>query len=103
LESIDELNFSINQQAIYEYYFMRYIYNTEDLFFENYDKAITEIGGYDSQFTPAIYEKWLTEWSLRRHEEVTKALHDFVRSGEFRMDYTFYGREFSASSLGVMV
>lgn len=100
LENLDKLEFSINKRSVYEYYFMRYLYNTEDLFFENYEKAIEEIGGYDAQFTPAIYEKWLSEWTPRRHEEIVKALHDFVRSGEFRMDYTYYGREFSAASLG---
>lgn len=99
LENIDRLDFSINRHAVYEYYFMRYIYNTEDLFFEDYDRAVAEIGGYDAQFTPAVYEKWLSEWSPRRHEDITKALHDFVCSREFRMDYTYYGREFSASSL----
>jgi hypothetical protein len=102
LENLDGLHFSPNRQSIYEYYFMRFIYNTENLFFENYEKSIAEIGGYDSQFTCAVYEKWLSEWSPRRHEEITKALHDFVLSGEFRMDYTFYDRDFSASLLGVM-
>ena len=100
LENLDKLVFSIDRREVYEYYFMRYIYNTEDLFFEDYSRAISEIGGYDSQFTPAAYKKWLSEWSPRRHEEIGKALHDFVRSGEFRMDYTCYGREFSATSLG---
>lgn len=101
LESLDRLHFTIDQQAVYEYYFMRYIYNTTNLFFEDYDKAIAEIGGYDSQFTHAIYEKWLAEWSPRRHEEIIKAVHDFVHSGEFRMDYTFFGREISLPSLRV--
>lgn len=100
LENLDKLDFSINKRSVYEYYFMRYLYNTEDLFFEDYERAIAEIGGYDAQFTPAVYQKWLSEWSPKRHEEVVKALHDFVCSGGFRMDYTYYGREFSVASLG---
>jgi capsule polysaccharide export protein KpsC/LpsZ len=101
LENLEGFNFRIDRRAIYEYYFMRYIYNTENLFFKDYNKAMAEISGYDSQFTPMVYEKWLNEWSLQRHIEIAKALHDFISSGEFRMDYTFYGREFSVASLGV--
>lgn len=103
LENLEGLNFSIDRRTIYEYYFMRYIYNTENLFFEDYNRAMEEIGGYDSQFNHAVYEKWLNEWSPRRHMEITKALHDFISSREFRMDYTFYSREFSVASLGVTV
>jgi hypothetical protein len=101
LENLDGLEFRIDRRAIYEYYFMRYIYNTENLFFEDYNMAMAEISGYDSQFTPVVYEKWLNEWSPHRHEEITKTLHDFVLSGEFRMDYTFYSQKFSLASLGV--
>jgi hypothetical protein len=101
LENLDTLEFSIDRLQVYEYYFMRNIYNTENLFFENYDLAIGEIGGYSVQFTPVIYEKWLSEWSSKRHAEIVKGLHDFVCSGEFRMDYTYYNREFSVASLGV--
>ena len=101
LENLEKLNFRIDLRQVHEYYFMRYIYNTENLFFENYDRAIAEIGGYDAQFAPLVYEKWLSEWSPQRHQKIAKALHDFVRSGEFRMDYTHYGRVFSADLLRV--
>src|SRR5690606_16755054 len=91
LLNLDSLDLRIQKQQVYEYYFMRNIYNTESLFFENYDRTIAGMGGYNAQFTPQAYEKWLAEWSPRRHEEIFKALGDFVRSGEFRMDYTYYG------------
>ena len=79
---------------------MRHIYNTEDIFFENYEKSIEEIGGYNAQFTYMAYKKWLAEWTPSRHEKIVNALHAFVGSGKFRMDYTFYGQEFSSASLG---
>ena len=99
LEDLDNLELNINRREVYEYYFMRYIYNTENLFFEDYDKAIAEIGGYYAQFTALAYRQWLANWSTRRHEEIAKALHKFVRSGEFRMDYTYFGGELSLASL----
>lgn len=91
----------IDQQQVYEYYFMRYIYNTENLFFENYDKTIDDLGGYDAQFTPAVYEKWLDEWSPERHQTILSAIRQFIKSGDFRMDYTHYGKEFSVALIEV--
>jgi len=99
LMNLDDLDFQIDKRQVYEYYFMRNIYNTENLFFENYERFLAEIGGYSAQFTPLAYEKWLTEWTPERHEEIVSAVHDFVDSGQFRMDYSFYGRECSVETL----
>ncbi len=100
LLNLDKLDFHIDKRQVYEYYFMRHIYNTEDIFFENYEKSIEEIGGYNAQFTYMAYKKWLAEWTPSRHEKIVNALHAFVASGKFRMDYTLYGQEFSLASLG---
>jgi len=99
LMNLDDLDLQIDKRQVYEYYFMRNIYNTENLFFENYERFLAEIGGYSAQFTPLAYEKWLTEWTPERHEEIVSAVHDFVDSGQFRMDYSFYGRECSVETL----
>lgn len=101
LAALDGLEFQIDRQQVYEYYFMRYIYNTEDLFFENYDRAIAELGGYAEQFTPAVYAKWLEEWSPEKHVAILRAVSTFIKSGDFRMDYTHYNREFTVESIGV--
>lgn len=94
-------NIVIDKQQIYEYYFMRHIYNTENLFFEDSKRMIDELGGYDAQFTPAVYQKWLDEWSMEKHQTILLSLQKFIKSGDFRMDYTHYGKEFSAASIEV--
>ena len=99
LIGLDELNFSIDKQQVYEYYFMRHIFNTGDLFFNSYAATLEELGGYDRQFTPTIYEKWLDEWNLEKHQAITSALQTFIQSGDFRMDYRHYGREFNLASI----
>lgn len=103
LTGLDQLEFTIDKQQVFEYYFMRYIYNTEDLFFNSYDTTIDELGGYYEQFTPAVYEKWLDEWSPEKHRSIISALHSFIQSGDFRMDYTHYGREFTVESIGAQI
>jgi hypothetical protein len=100
LLGLDTLDFNIDKQQVYEYYFMRFMYNTEDLFFDSYDNTIEELGGYSGQFTPAVYDKCLEEWSPDKHHSIVSALQAYIRSGDFRMDYRHYGREFSVESIG---
>jgi hypothetical protein len=75
-----------SKRDIYEYYFMKNIYNTENLFFQDYEKTIAGLGGYDKQFTPMVYGKWMSEWTPERHTEITEALQRFADSGDFRME-----------------
>ncbi len=100
LQGLDLLNFPIDKQQVYEYYFMKYIYNTENLFFKNHDKSVNELGGYFKQFTPVVYEKWLDEWEPQKHSSIISAVRAFIDSGDFRMDYRHYGREFTVDFLG---
>ena len=99
LLGLDAIEFSIPKEQVFEYYFMRYIYNTEDLFFDSYDAAEKALGGYKGQFSPAVYERWLDEWSPQKHNAILAALRRFVQSGDFRMDYSHYGREISVESI----
>lgn len=94
LMSLDRLDFKIDKTQVYEYYFMRYIYNTENWLFDNYHQMIGDLGGYNAQFTPRAYEKWLSEWSPQKHNDIILALEKFIESGNFRMDYRHFGREF---------
>lgn len=100
LGDLPNLRLMIDIRKVYEYYFMRYIFNTEDLFFGSYSGAVEDLGGYDAQFTAAAYDLWLKEWTPERHEKISAALRAFIRSGDFRMDYRHYGREFTIKSLG---
>ena len=74
-----------SKRDIYEYYFMKNIYNTENLFFEDYEKTIAGLGGYDKQFTPMVYGKWIREWKPKRHAEIIEAIKRFADSGEFKL------------------
>jgi len=74
-----------SKKEIYEYYFMKNIYNTDNLFFKDYQKTIADLGGNEKQFTPMVYKKWIKEWTPKRHEEITHAIHRFVASGEFKL------------------
>lgn len=99
LIGLDQLNFAIDKQQVYEYYFMRYIFNTEDLFYSRYNTKLDEPCNYDQQFTPVAYDQWLDEWTPEKHQAIISALQSFIKSGDFRMDYKHYGRELTVGSI----
>jgi hypothetical protein len=96
---IGMLDFDIDIRQVYEYYFMRHIYNTEDLFFDRYSATERVLGGYKGQFSPAVYGQWLDEFSPLKHRSIMEAMQAFIRSDDFRMDYRHYRREISVDSI----
>jgi hypothetical protein len=92
LLSLDTLAFNIDKQQVYEYYFMYHIYYTSSLFFDSNETTIKALGGYSAQFTDAVYEKWLDEWTPDKHQSIKTAIQTYIRSDDFRMDYSHFGR-----------
>lgn len=101
LLDLEHLQIDIDKQQIYEYYFMRHIFNTENIFFQDYGAVISELGGYKNQFTPNVYNKWLEEFSITRHDQILKAIKKFIDSDNFRMDYSHYGKEFTLETKSI--
>lgn len=86
LHGLDTLELSIDCNEVYEYYYMRHIFHTGDLFFDSYNSMLGRLGGYDNQFTPDVYEQWINEWSPAKHDSLLTDIKSFVRAGEFRME-----------------
>jgi hypothetical protein len=85
LTHLDHIDLNINKKEVYEYYFMQFIYNTNDWLFNDYKKMEEELGGYSEQFTPKVYEAWIREWTPSRHKNINAKLNSFVESGDFRL------------------
>ena len=86
IDNIGGISWDIDRDKVHEYYFMKFIYNTENIFFKNYQEVITELGGYKGQFSPYVYKKWLDQWSEERHHEIKGAIRNFIASGDYRME-----------------
>jgi hypothetical protein len=87
LLNLEELSLSIDKRQVYEYYFMQHIYHSVNWLFKDYRRMISELGGYYEQFTPKVYEKWLSEWTPERHTQIVGALQKFIDSGDFRLHH----------------
>jgi len=87
LLSLDKLHLDVDPEQVYQFYFMHHLNNTNNLFFDDFEKTINEIGGYGNQFEPAIYDYWLLQWTEEKHESQMIAFGNYVDSGDFRMEY----------------
>ena len=88
LMDLDNQNFSIDKNDVYEYYYMRFIYNNENWLFDDYPSMIEELGGYREQFKPKIYDCFLKKYNVNRDQKTVKILDDFIESNDFRMQHT---------------
>lgn len=85
LLNLERIELKIDRRQVYEYYFMKHIYNTQDWLLNDYNKLIKSLGGYKEQITPRMYEKWLEEWTPTKHERILQTLKNFVESKDFRL------------------
>lgn len=93
-------NLKIDKASVYEYYFMRYVRTTPNIFFQDFDRAIKDLGGYFGQFTDAVYDRWLAEWTPEQHQAILAGVRSMIRSGDFRMDYSHHGAELRREPAG---
>jgi len=85
LENLDSFKLPIDENEIYEYYFMKHLYYSNDWLFDDYKQMEQEMGGYRGQFSSKSYDYFLDQFTQKKHQEIIKALDVFVESGEFRM------------------
>ncbi|PCH54300.1 MAG: hypothetical protein COC22_00405 [Flavobacteriaceae bacterium] len=91
VRNLDTQSLKINEPEVYEYYYMKFIYNSENWLFDDYEKMIEELGGYDGQFTSKVYDIWLSEWTKERHFDVSETMRQFIDSGDFRLNHSHMG------------
>lgn len=82
---LDHIDLTIDKNEVYEYYFMKHIFDARDWLFENYDKMVDEVGGYSGQFTSKVYGVWMKEWSNEKHFKLMAKVDSFVDSGKSRL------------------
>jgi hypothetical protein len=83
LMNLPQQTLEIDVRKVYEYYYMAHLHHTDNWLFEDFKGLLKAIGGYNEQFAPIIYEKFLEEFSGKRHEIIREALLDFIISEEY--------------------
>ena len=91
LMNLHHQKLDIDVNEVYEYYYMRFINNTENWLFNDYRAFLDEIGGYTNQFTPSAYSIFLREFLEQKHERIIRSLSNFIES----KDYCFQNKHAS--------
>ena len=85
LSNLEKIKININKNQIAEYYYMNNIYNTNKLFFNNYEEMEKKLGGYKKQFNPQVFTYWINEFTLEKHKKILKIIENFINSNEYRL------------------
>ena len=91
LMNLHDQKLDIDVAEVHEYYYMKFINNTDNWLFNDYRAFLDEIGGYKNQFTPLVYSMFLREFSEQKHERIIRSLSNFIES----KDYCFRNRHAS--------
>ena len=89
LLTLADQKLNIDIEEVYEYYFMAFIHNVNNLLFQDYEGFIHEIGGYFQQFDSVSYRKFQDQFSESRHKRILSSLIKFVESGEYNLRRKF--------------
>ena len=49
---------------------------------DNLEKMLEYVGGYDNQFTEKIYDFWMKNFTLKKHNNIVQAINKFYESGD---------------------
>ena len=80
--NIKNIKISINKDEIYEYYFMRNIYNSRTWLIKDLVKFIEYVGGWSYMNSYKFYNYWLNNISDEKELKINKTIKNFVSSGD---------------------
>jgi hypothetical protein len=86
LFNLENLPKTIDKDEILEYYYMHNIYPIKSLLFNDYEKYLEEIGGYEESMSDKVYSVYLHSKNARNIVELYRALSDFINSNSQRLD-----------------
>lgn len=85
IKNLDTISLNIDKNEVYEYYFMRNIFDAKDWLFDDYEATVQEMGGYYEQFTTKVYDVWMKECTDQKHQKMLEKVASFIDSGNARI------------------
>jgi hypothetical protein len=85
LLNLENFSYEINEEEIYQYYYLHYIYNLNSWIFSNYEKVLHDIGGYSNLFNITLPKYLASHPAMRDQELIEVAVMNFLRSDSIRL------------------
>ena len=82
LENLPDLRkkFQINKKEIYEFYFMRHLYQDRNWLFDDMNKMINSIGGWDNLMSEYFYEYSINNLNFKKIRSIYHSFESFIKS-----------------------
>lgn len=82
LNNLDKVDFKINEDEIFEFYYMHYVHTDKNWFFEDYDKLLNNLEDYHSQYNSDIYSYWVDNYDKDFLMKFNKNFEYFLNSND---------------------
>ena len=83
IQTVDKSNRKFHRNQVVEYYFMRHIYTRHSLFFEDWARTLERLGGYEGQFSPKVFNEFLTQFTGARDREIRRKIEGFLEGNGY--------------------
>ncbi len=80
LKKIKQKKFKIDKKKIYEFYFMRYLYIDRNWLFNDQDKMVKSIGGWDNMMNENFYEYSMKILNSKKINSLNVSFNNFLKS-----------------------
>lgn len=71
------------RREIEEFYYMKNIARSQNLFFSDYLSTLSSLGGYWDQFSDQAYGVFVEQWSKRWHSVLSEQVEQFVKGSAY--------------------
>ena len=78
----------IDKKEIYQYYFMRHIYNDKNWLLDQ-KNLMKFLGIWQDQFTEKFYKYWLQNFSIKKHNDITERIELYLKSNDRTMNIKY--------------
>jgi hypothetical protein len=85
LNNLHKIKLKIKKEEIYESYFMRHFFWDESWLFDDYNKFMQKVGGFDGIHSDLFYEYWLNYFKIEDLEKSLTRFQKFIDSKNYRL------------------
>lgn len=90
LLNFEKYKINFDENEIYEFYFMRYIFSRSDWMFNSLNEVTDKIGGYKNLSTKKFYEYWISNFTEEHYSRIENILNLYLNSNEYYIkNYNF--------------
>lgn len=83
LLNLNNIKNKIKLNDLYFFHFMKYLVFEKNLFFKKPSKYFVFLKEKPLQYTNKIYEYWLKDFNIDRHNHIVKNLKNFIKSNDY--------------------